>query len=460
VSSRPRHDAEALSGGLDGDTITAIATPPGLGGVGIVRVSGPAARAIGETVTGRSLHPRHASFRRFLEASGEVIDQGIVLFFEAPGSFTGEDVVEFQGHGGPMVLAMLKDRIVACGAREARPGEFTERAYLNGKLDLAQAEAVADLIAGSTREAVRGANRSLSGEFSDRVHGIDRLVVELRGFVEAAIDFPDEDIDLLADGQVLERLEGVRTELDGLLEACAQGIILRDGIRLALIGAPNVGKSSLLNCLAGEDRAIVTDIPGTTRDLVRADLSLDGLAVEVVDTAGLREACDAVEAEGVRRALAEAAQADLVLMITGVDQTERSFGVPDAIEGDRVISVLNKVDLAADRGAITREARESGALGVSAKTGEGVDALRSEIIHRSGYRAGGGLFTARKRHLAALKRATNGVDRTIDLVSGAIPGELVAEELRGVHAALGEIVGEMSSDELLGEIFSRFCIGK
>jgi tRNA modification GTPase len=292
-------------GGQDVDTVAAVATAPGQAGIGVIRVSGPAALRIGEQVAGGGLRPRRVQFRSFRDATGELIDSGLILYFAAPKSFTGEDVVEFQGHGGPVVLQMLLDELLAAGARLARPGEFTERAYLNGKLDLAQAEAVADLIAGSSEAAVRGANRSLSGAFSDRVGEIDALVVSLRVFVEAAIDFPDEDVDLLAEGQIAERVEEIIDALTRLEADCAQGVILRDGIKLALIGAPNVGKSSLLNRLTGESRAIVTDIPGTTRDLIRADLNLGGLPVELVDTAGLREASDAVEAEGVKRALKE-----------------------------------------------------------------------------------------------------------------------------------------------------------
>ena len=299
---------------------------PGQAGIGVIRVSGPAARTIGERISGAELRPRRVLFRHFRDADGEALDSGLILYFAAPGSFTGEDVVEFQGHGGPVVLQMLLDEILAAGARLARPGEFTERAYLNGKLDLAQAEAVADLIASSSEAAVRGANRSLSGAFSDRVGEIDALVVSLRVFVEAAIDFPDEDVDLLAEGQITERVNEIIAALERLEADCAQGVILRDGIKLALIGAPNVGKSSLLNRLTGDARAIVTDIPGTTRDLIRADLNLAGLPVEVVDTAGLRQASDAVEVEGVKRALAEAASADIVLMIRACDDTnDRSF---------------------------------------------------------------------------------------------------------------------------------------
>ena len=419
MRKQPRRDGGA---GLDGDTITAIATAAGLAGVGIVRVSGPRARFIGEVLTGGELEPRRVSHRTFRDESGGAVDSGIVLFFQAPASFTGEDVVEFQGHGGPVVLQMIQDLILAQGARLARPGEFTERAYLNGKLDLAQAEAVADLISGASEEAVRGANRSLSGEFSRRVHGIDSAVVDLRVFVEAAIDFPDEDIDLLADGQIAERLRAILGELKLLKADCAQGVILRDGIKLALIGAPNVGKSSLLNRLAGESRAIVTDIPGTTRDLVRADLNLDGLPVELVDTAGLREAGDAVEAEGVRRALAEAEQADIVLIIQAfTGSTEWSFDIPDEVSQDRVIAVLNKLDLAVDRQAVEETARQKGVLALSAQTGDGVDALRREVTRRAGYQSGAQHFTARKRHLTALQEATSAIERSIVLVSESMP---------------------------------------
>ncbi len=453
-------------GGLDRDTIVAVATAPGQAGVGIVRVSGPDARAIGQRIGGLPLPARQALYRRFRDGSGEVIDSGVLLYFAAPRSFTGEDVVEFQGHGGPVVLAMLTEEVLRSGARLARPGEFTERAFQNGKLDLAQAEAVADLIAGASEAAVRGANRSLSGAFSERVHEIDARVVDLRVFIEAAIDFPDEEIDLLADGQVAERLSWIREALVRLRADCAQGVKLRDGIRLAIVGAPNVGKSSLLNRLLGEARAIVTDIPGTTRDLIHADLDLDGLPVEIVDTAGLRVSADAVEAEGVRRALLQAEQADIVLLVSALDTNERSVGhpsdepVPEGIDPDRVIFVLNKLDLTADPESVRAEVRTEDRVAISATTGEGLDELRSRIRERAGFVPGGNLFTARQRHLLALDRARSATDQALALAADSLPGELIAEELRAVHAALGEIVGEMSSDALLGEIFSRFCIGK
>jgi tRNA modification GTPase len=457
----------------DVDTIAAVATAPGQAGIGVIRVSGPGAGAIGEALAGGNLEPRRAHLRVFRDRQGEALDSGLVLSFAGPASFTGEDVVEFQGHGGPMVLHLLMDEILAAGARLARPGEFTERAYLNGKLDLAQAEAVADLIAGASAAAVRGANRSLSGVFSSRVHEIDALVVSLRVFVEAAIDFPDEDIDLLADGQVQERIDQIVAALGRLESDCAQGVILRDGIKMALIGAPNVGKSSLLNRLTGDARAIVTDIPGTTRDLIRADLNLGGLPVEIVDTAGLREAADAVEAEGVRRALEEASSADIVLVIRAADGlNERSFDsghpmqlpgplaqAPNPPDPSTLIPVLNKIDLVEDP-ELRERARAAGYLLVSAETGEGMEHLREAIRTRAGFAPTSNLFTARKRHLLALKDAMDRAEAARALAAGPLPGELIAEELRGVHRALGDIVGEMSSDALLGEIFSTFCIGK
>ncbi len=475
----------ATDGGQDIDTIAAVATAPGQAGIGVIRVSGPAARNIGERIAGGGIEPRRVHFRKFRDADGEVLDSGLTLYFAGPGSFTGEDVVEFQGHGGPVLLQMLLDEILKAGARLARPGEFTERAYLNGKLDLAQAEAVADLIGSASEAAVRGANRSLSGAFSDRVGEIDALVVSLRVYVEAAIDFPDEDVDMLAEGQIAERIDEIIRALERLEADCAQGVILRDGIKLALIGAPNVGKSSLLNRLTGESRAIVTDIPGTTRDLIRADLNLDGLPIELVDTAGLRTATDAVEVEGVSRALIEAASADIVLAI--IDTNERSFdgqrsaaeAVLEAvletleessrsarsdlvsesqpIEIERVIPVLNKIDLAPE---VAASARARGYQAVSAKTGAGMDSLRQAIRDKAGFTPRSNLFTARKRHLIALGKALNQAQSARAHVADTLPGELIAEELRAVHTSLGEIVGEMSSDALLGEIFANFCIGK
>ncbi|MEE8078010.1 MAG: tRNA uridine-5-carboxymethylaminomethyl(34) synthesis GTPase MnmE [Pseudomonadales bacterium] len=447
---------------LDSDTIAAPATAAGQAGVGIIRVSGPQARSIAAKITGVEPLPRQAQLRDFFATDSSIIDSGIVLYFSQPNSFTGEDVVELQGHGGPVVMQMLLDAVLGLGARLARPGEFTERAFNNGKLDLAQAEAVADLIASSSIAAARGASRSLAGEFSASVHAIDAKVVELRMFVEAAIDFPDDDIDLLAGGQVGERLIDILEALNSLLCECTQGILLRDGVTLALLGAPNVGKSSLLNALAGEARAIVTDIPGTTRDLVQVDLVLDGLPVVVVDTAGLRESADPIELEGVRRARREGVNADIVLGVVAVDeqQTEWSFDTLEAVLPDldpsRLIQIANKIDLVPDMA----DSLPAGVVAVSALTGQGLDALIAVIKNAVGYAADGGRFTARKRHVLALEAALAAAHRCRTLATGTMAGELIAEELRQVHAALGDIVGEMTSDELLGEIFSRFCIGK
>ena len=452
-------------GPVDRETIAAIATAPGQAGVGIVRVSGRRALQVAGRLTPGPLEPRRVTFRSFRDAAGEVIDSGVVVYFAAPASYTGEDVVEFQGHGGTVVVQMVLDAALAAGARLANPGEFTERAYLNGKLDLTQAEAVADLISGASEAVVRGANRSLAGEFSQRVHRIDRVVVELRLFVEAAIDFPDDDIDLLADGQIAERTRAVVADLARLRDDCAQGVLLRDGIALALVGAPNVGKSSLLNRLAGESRAIVTDVPGTTRDLVRAELNFDGLCVEVVDTAGLRAAGDQVEAEGIARAQEQARQADILLLLEEVGVSRESWHAsdylePEVLDSGRVIRVLNKLDLVTDPVQAADRARAEGLLPVSAESGQGIEELRQAIRERAGFLPSGNLFTARRRHLESLDKAADSARRALALAEGTLPGELVAEELRFVHGHLGDIVGEMSSDELLGEIFSRFCIGK
>ncbi len=452
--------APAAPGSQDTDTIAAIATGAGLAGVGIVRISGPHAHPVALAVAGADLPPGRPQLRTFRDAQGDVIDSGLVLAFNAPRSFTGEDVVELQGHGGPVVLRMLLDACLVAGARMARPGEFSERAFGNGKIDLTQAEAIADLISSASEAAVRGANRSLAGEFSAAVQALDARLVALRTYVEAAIDFSDEDIDLLADGQIHERLAGLAEELATLRARSAQGVMLHDGMTLALIGAPNVGKSSLLNRLAGEERAIVTEIPGTTRDLVRADLILDGLPVEVVDTAGLRATDDAVEQAGVALARNQAERADLVLWLESADGPEGTAEIDglDLVPG-RVLRVHNKVDLTAlPPGLVESQAAEPPMVRISALTGAGVEALREEIKRSVGYQPGTAGFTARRRHLLALDEATAAVENARALAAGEI--ELLAEELRTGHRALGEIVGAMTSDELLGEIFSSFCIGK
>ncbi len=398
--------------------------------------------------------PRRAGYRTFSASDGSTLDAGLVLRFPAPRSFTGENVVELQGHGGPVVLQMLLDEILSQGVRLARPGEFTERAFLNGKLDLPQAEAVADLIAGTSRAAVRAANRSLAGEFSQRVHGLEADVVRLRTFVEAAIDFADEDIDLLRQEDITARIE---TALGAVLELrakTAQGVLLRDGITLALLGAPNVGKSSLLNRLTGEERAIVTDVAGTTRDLVRVPLQLAGLPLELVDTAGLRDSDDPVELEGVRRARRAAEEADLVLWVGDLDNP--GAPAPELPPGIRLIKVWNKVDLTPLEAGPVAEC-DPPEVRVSAATGAGIAELTQEITRAVGFAPAEGAFTARQRHVQALDRAAQALRGA---ARDAVELELAAEELKLAHQALGEIVGEMTPDELLGEIFSTFCIGK
>lgn len=457
----------------------------------MVRISGPRALEIAGAVTGRSLQARRACYSRFHDSDGQLVDAGIALYFAGPRSFTGEDVVELQGHGGPVVLRLVLDAVLARGARMARPGEFTERAFLNGKLDLAQAEAVADLIASASAAAARGAMRSLEGTFSAAVQAIDDLLLGLRVFVEAAMDFPEEAVEFLAEGQVGLRLTAIGDQLAALLRDTRQGVLLRDGILIALIGPPNVGKSSLLNRLAGHERAIVSEIPGTTRDLVEADLVLDGLPVRVVDTAGLRESTDPVEREGVRRARQQAAKADLVLVLeedgTASDWLASPLrgmlleSVPE-IESARVLRVLNKVDRSGNPPGIVTSAQPADATGagdrstletlpgppgieptevrISAITGAGTDTLVDLIKARAGYAGEGTTFTARRRHVEGLRAAASAVAESQRLLETRAPSELVAEELRSAHQSLGSIVGTVSADELLGEIFARFCIGK
>jgi tRNA modification GTPase len=433
-----------------------------------VRVSGPAALDIGRTVTGRRLPPRRAVHAPFTGPGGQVLDAGIAIAFPGPASFTGENVVELQGHGGPVVLDLVLSAVLSHGARLARPGEFTERAFLNGKLDLAQAEAVADLIASASAAAARGAMRSLQGDFSRAVEALDRAVLELRVFVEAAMDFPDEGEDFLAEGRVNRRLDEVAERFAALLRDTRQGVLLRDGIAVALVGAPNVGKSSLLNRLAGQERAIVTEIPGTTRDLIHADLTLDGLPIEIVDTAGLRESADPVEQEGVRRARAQAARADVVLVLEDdrAPPEESTLALAElleaGVEAARLVRVRNKTDLSGGASGPCSALSRAGisTVRISALTGAGVEALVALVKEKVGYVGGGTTFTARRRHVDALNAGRDALERGRALLTAGAPAELVAEELRAVHLELGSIVGAVSADELLGEIFASFCIGK
>ncbi len=434
------------------DTIAAVATAPGRGGVGIVRVSGPAVCEIAHSMVGKTLTSRRAQFAHFRDGNGETLDQGIAILFENPHSFTGEDVLELQGHGGPMVLDLVVSRVLELGARRAEPGEFSERAFVNGRIDLVQAEAILDLVNSATRRAALGAARSLSGAFSERVHTIDRDVLGLRVYCEAAIDFADEDIDFLTGSEVGERLAAIEQALADLSAEAIQGALLNDGANIVFVGDPNVGKSSIFNRLSGEDRAIVTAIPGTTRDTLTADFELDGLPVRVVDTAGLRDTADPVEAEGVDRAKQAMAAADIVVEV----QDDRCAPASSAERPQaRHLLLRNKADLSGG----TPGRVELGVVRVCALTGAGFDDLVQELKRLAGYQSPEGAFTARRRHLEALRAASTALESGATRLEEG-EGELLAEELRAAHEHLGTIVGETTTDDLLGEIFASFCIGK
>ena len=442
------------------DTIAAIATAPAAGGIGIVRLSGADAAAIARAIAAIEPQPRHAHYAALRDARGELIDRGLVLWFPGPHSFTGEDVVELQIHGAPVVLARLLARCVELGARPARAGEFSERAFLNGKIDLAQAEAIADLIAAQSEAQARAALRSLQGEFSTRVNALLKALIDARLHVEAAIDFPEEEIDFLADGQILAKLDAIASSLAALLRDAERGQRLRDGLHAVIVGAPNAGKSSLLNALAGADRAIVTDIAGTTRDLLREAVNIDGIEITLVDTAGLRESPDAIESEGIRRARGELARADLAILVVAPEDEARIDALRAEVPaGAAVLVVHNKSDLADRSGAAG--SRDADHVHVSAKTGAGLDALRAAIRRHAGLGDGAeGSFSARARHVAALHRVREALSNARARLVHDRAGELVAEELRLAQHALSEITGEFSSDDLLGVIFSSFCIGK
>ncbi len=445
---------------LTNDTIAAIASAAGAAGVGVVRVSGPASPQIAATLLGRMPLPRHAHFAAFRQADGELIDRGLLLHFPGPASYTGEHVLELQGHGSAVLLDLLVRRVCALGARLARPGEFTERAFLNGKLDLAQAEAVADLIAARSQAGARAALQSMEGVFSRKVDTLLQGLIALRVHIEAAIDFPEEEIDFLADPAIGRQLEALRCELAELLREARRGLRLNDGLRVAIIGRPNVGKSSLLNALAGSDRAIVTATAGTTRDVLRESLSLDGIVLELADTAGLRETDDEVEREGVRRAHGELQRADVVLLVTEANHVGQDLafleGVPVGIE--RLV-LINKIDLDSTTDGSGRSDGEPW-LRLSAKTGEGLDLLREQLKQLAGLGSGEGAFSARRRHVVALEQVQTQLEHTVAVLATSHAGELAAEELRHAQHVLGEITGSYSSDDLLGAIFSSFCIGK
>lgn len=458
ATSKLRSGTNAI---VSSDTIAAVASASGIGGVGVLRVSGPLVPAIAHTLLGRAPRARYAHYAAFRDAEGGLIDRGLLLAFRAPRSYTGEDVLELQTHGSPVVLRLLLARVVELGARHARPGEFSERAFLNGKLDLAQAEAVADLVASGSAAAARAAQRSLDGEFSQRVRALVEAVVRLRVWIEAAIDFPEDEIDFLAAPQLVADLAALRARLDALLVAARRGVRLADGLHVVIVGRPNVGKSSLLNALAASERAIVTDVAGTTRDVLRETIELDGIALTLVDTAGLREAADVVEREGIRRARAELERADLALL---VDDGAPSGDVDLLLAGvpTQVVHILvhNKIDLAQGQ---PRVESIDGATHVwlSARSGTGLDLLVAELKRHAGQgESPEGAFTARARHVAALERAGEHLAVADQALQVHRAGELAAEELRQVQYALGEITGEFTSDDLLGEIFSSFCIGK
>lgn len=450
----------------DRDTIAAVATAPGRGGIGVVRVSGPRAKAVAITLSGREPAPRYAHYGPFHADDGEVIDEGVMLFFPGPHSFTGEDVLELQGHGGPVVMDMLLRRCVELGVRLARPGEFSERAFLNDKMDLAQAEAIADLIEASSAQAARNAVRSLQGDFSRRVHALTEQLIELRIYVEAAIDFPEEEIDFLADGHVLALLQAVRQELQVVIREAGQGALLREGMNVVIAGRPNAGKSSLLNALAGREAAIVTDIAGTTRDVLREHIHIDGMPLHIIDTAGLRDTDDQVERIGVERAIKAIEDADRVLLVVDACATAASgdeWADFPMLRPDHAKTTLirNKADLTGEAVELRVAAEGFTILSLSARSGEGLELLREHLKRCMGYdQTAESGFSARRRHLDALRQTAEHLDHGHTQLTLAGAGELLAEDLRQAQQTLGEITGAFSSDDLLGRIFSSFCIGK
>ena len=441
------------------ETIAAIATAPGRGGIGVIRLSGQGLQALARTLCGKLPSPRLATLADFRAADGRLIDTGLLLYFPAPHSYTGEDVLELQGHGGPVVLHMLLARCLDLGARLAEPGEFTRRAYLNGKLDLAQAEAVIDLIDAATEAAARSAVRSLHGEFSNEIHVLLDQLTELRALVETCLDFPDEDVDFLETADAFGRLERLQQRLARVFDRAQQGRLLQGGLQVVLAGQPNVGKSSLLNALAGDDLAIVTPLAGTTRDVIRSTLQVAGIPLHVIDTAGLRASDDEIEKIGIERTWREIERADVVVLLVdarrGIGDAEQRIlaQLPERLAR---ITVYNKIDLAGN--SAQRHDDDSGpAISLSAKTGEGVELLRQALLQIAGWHPAEDVFIARERHLRALSATRKHIDAAHDQLPQL---ELFAEELRLAQSALASITGEFSADDLLGEIFGRFCIGK
>ncbi|MGJ8525960.1 tRNA modification GTPase MnmE [Halomonadaceae bacterium LMG 33818] len=452
---------------FDQDTISAQATPPGRGGVGIVRLSGRKVSELAHAILGFAPKARHAHYGPFLAEDGSVIDHGIALYFPGPHSFTGEDVLELQAHGGPVIIDWLLERTLQLGARLARPGEFSERAFLNDKLDLAQAEAISDLIEASSRAAASNALRSLQGEFSKRISALTTALIELRVYVEAAIDFPEEEIDFIGDGIVASRLQNIQERLESVMASAAQGSLMREGMSVVIAGRPNAGKSSLLNALTERDSAIVTDIAGTTRDVLREHIHLEGMPLHLIDTAGLRDTPDAVEKIGVQRAWDEIEKADRVLLLvdaTSTDSLDPQEIWPEFVSRlphpEQLTLVRNKVDLSGE-GSESNLSTTPPVIRISAQQGLGVDNLKSHLKNVMGYNATNeGQFSARRRHLEALERAKASLETGALQLNEGGAGELLAEDLRSAQQALGEITGEFTADDLLGEIFGSFCIGK
>ena len=449
------------------DVIAAIATPPGKGGVGIIRVTGSDLSPILAAITNTDVQARHAHLLDFLDQDGSTIDTGIALFFPAPNSYTGEDTLELQGHGSPVVLGMLLRRLTSLGVRLANPGEFTQRAFLNNKIDLAQAEAIADLIDSSTEQAARSAQKSMQGLFSKHIHLLITQLIDLRQYVEASIDFSEEAIDFLSDGAVAEKLNTVRSQLHTILQSAQQGCLLRDGMNVVIIGPPNVGKSTLLNALSGEDMAIVSEIVGTTRDTLRTQIQIDGMPLHIIDTAGLRQATDSIEQEGIRRAYQEIANADLLLMLNDgqndlmaddtIENNRLALSIPDSIP---VCRIHTKIDQLNQPAALNTDHQETH-ISLSAKSGEGLDLLRNYLKQSMGYQAEtDDIFIARRRHTKALEEALAAIETGQQYLSEKQAIELLAEELRIAQNTLNEITGEFTNEDLLGEIFSSFCIGK
>ncbi|MBY0474815.1 MAG: tRNA uridine-5-carboxymethylaminomethyl(34) synthesis GTPase MnmE [Nitrosomonas sp.] len=447
------------------DIIAAIATPPGRGGIGVIRISGKNLAKLAEIIFGKLPKPRYASLNKFFDTNGQIIDQGIVLYFPGPHSYTGEDVLELHGHGGPAILNLLLKSCLSAGARLAQPGEFTLRAYLNNKIDLVQAESVAAIIEASTHEAALCAVNSLQGHFSTRIESLVSLLITLRMLIEATLDFPEDEIDNLKTLQIRARLDHIVTQVEQTLSAARQGNLLQEGIQIVLAGAPNVGKSSLLNQLVEEEAAIVTEIPGTTRDTIQRTITIAGMPIHIVDTAGLRETGDIVEQKGIERTLAAIKRANLVLRL--LDSSQHRHDAPDPIQqyipADKPqITVFNKIDLRNEKPKMEGEEHNS-IIHLSAKTGAGIELLRQKILDMAGWQfshAGEGIFMARQRHLEALTQAKAHLANAQDYTETEYQLELLAEELKLAQYALSAITGQFTADDLLGEIFSHFCIGK